>query len=193
MKKAHIALLSIAFLLTACASNRLIDSQVNAFAPQRVPAGSSYRFERLPSQENSAVQDELEAFADHALAEVGFRREDRSATYSVQVSATRRGQYYTLDQPTFGWSLGWIFGNGGIAVGDGSLFPGLDARPNYAYEVGLIVRERASQTVVFETRATHDGPWSDSAQILPAMLQAALQGFPAPPEGVRRVNIEIPR
>jgi len=47
--------------------------------------------------------------------------------------------------------------------------------------------------VVFETRATHDGPWADSAQILPAMLQAALQGFPAPPAGMRRVNMEIPR
>jgi len=46
---------------------------------------------------------------------------------------------------------------------------------------------------VFETRATHDGPWADSAQILPAMLAAALQGFPHPPAGVRRVDIEIPR
>jgi hypothetical protein len=28
---------------------------------------------------------------------------------------------------------------------------------------------------------------------LPAMLAAALQGFPVPPAGTRRVNIEIPR
>ena len=29
--------------------------------------------------------------------------------------------------------------------------------------------------------------------ILAAMLDAAMQGFPKPPEGMRRVNIEIPR
>jgi len=193
MKQAQAALLCIVFLLTGCASNRLIDNQVNAFAPQPVPAGSAYRFERLPSQQGNAAQDELEALAEEALAQVGLKRDDNAADYSVQVTATRRAQNYVLDQPAFGWSLGWMFGNGGIAVGDGSLFPGLDARTNYWYEVGLIVRQRASQAVVFETRATHDGPWADSAQILPAMLQAALQGFPTPPAGVRRVNIEIPR
>jgi len=28
--------------------------------------------------------------------------------------------------------------------------------------------------------------------VLPVMFQAALQGFPNPPQGLRRVNIEIP-
>jgi len=193
MKKAQAALLFIVLLLTGCASNRLIDSQVNAFAPQPVPAGSAYRFERLPSQQANAAQDELEAFAEEASAQVGLKHDDATADYSVQVTATRRAQNVSLDRPAFGWNLGWMFGNGGISVGSGGLFPGLDTPTNYWYEVGLIVRHRASQAVVFETRATHDGPWADSAQILPAMLRAALQGFPAPPAGVRRVDMEIPR
>jgi hypothetical protein len=47
--------------------------------------------------------------------------------------------------------------------------------------------------VLYETRATHDGIWADARAVLPAMLAAALQGFPVPPAGTRRVNIEIPR
>jgi len=173
---------------------RLVDSQVNAFAPAPVPAGSRYRFERLPSQQiHPEAQTQLEAMAEQALAKVGLTRDDVVARYSVQVSATQRAEQTVLDRPALGWNLGWMMGNGGIAVGGGGLFPGLDARTNYWREVGLIIRERATQAVVFESRATHDGPWSDSNAILPAMLDAALQGFPNPPAGERRVNIEIPR
>lgn len=193
MKQAQIALLCIVLLLTGCASSRLIDNQVNAFAPQPVPAGSRYRFERLPSQQANAEQDQLEAMAEVALAQVGLKRDDTNADYSVQVSATQRAQSVALDRPAIGWNLGWMVGNGGISVGNDALFPGWDTQTNYWHEVGLVMRHRSSQSVVFETRATHDGPWSDSAQILPAMLEAALQGFPTPPAGVRRVNIEIAR
>ena len=173
---------------------RLVDSQVNAFAPAPVPAGSRYRFERLPSQQiHPEAQTQLEAMAEQALAKVGLTRDDGAARYSVQVSATQRAEQTVLDRPALGWNLGWMMGNGGIALAGGGLFPGLDARINYWREVGLIIRERATQAVVFESRATHDGPWSDSNAILPAMLDAALQGFPNPPAGERRVNIEIPR
>ncbi|MCB8748180.1 DUF4136 domain-containing protein [Rhodoferax sp. U2-2l] len=194
MYKALSALLLTVFLLTGCTGMRLVDSQVNSFAPSSVPAGSRYRFERLPSQQaNPEAQARLEAMAEQALAKVGLRRDDPVARYSVQVSAIQRAQYIALDRPALGWNLGWMFGHGGVSVGGGGLFPGLDARTNYWREVGLIIRERATLAVVFESRATHDGPWSDSDAVLPAMLDAALQGFPNPPAGVRRVNIEIPR
>jgi hypothetical protein len=29
--------------------------------------------------------------------------------------------------------------------------------------------------------------------VLPAMLDSALRGFPQPPPGTRRINVEIPR
>ena len=45
--------------------------------------------------------------------------------------------------------------------------------------------------MVYETHAVNDGPWSDSQAVLPAMFQAALQGFPNPPQGVRRVDIQV--
>jgi len=46
---------------------------------------------------------------------------------------------------------------------------------------------------VFESRANHDGRWSDDLAVVPAMFEAALRGFPNPPQGVRRVDIEIAR
>jgi hypothetical protein len=46
--------------------------------------------------------------------------------------------------------------------------------------------------VVYETHARNDGPYNASADVLPVMFQAALQGFPNPPKGERRVNLEIP-
>ncbi|WP_158081319.1 DUF4136 domain-containing protein [Rhodoferax fermentans] len=184
----------IVLLLTGCSGMRVVDSQVTSFAPARVPEGSRYTFERLPSQQNKATaQDQLEAMAEEALAKVGLSRDDQAAGYSVQVSASQRAQQDVLDRPALGWNLGWMVGNGGVSVGRGALFPGLDVRTSYWREVGLVIRNRATQTVVFESHATHDGPWSDSDAVLPAMLDAALQGFPEPPTGVRRVNIEIAR
>jgi len=194
MIKALSALFFIVTLLAGCASQRLIDSQVNAFAPQSIATGSRYRFERLPSQQADAqAQDQLEAITEAALTEVGLLRDDTAPRYTVQVSATQRVQDLVLDRPTLGWSLGWMFGNGGILMGSDAGFPGWNRQTNYWREVGLIVRDTSTQSVVYETRATHDGPWSDTERILPALLQAALKGFPNPPSGVRRVDIEIPR
>ena len=45
----------------------------------------------------------------------------------------------------------------------------------------------------YETHAAHDGPWLDPDRALGAMFDAALQGFPAPPAGKRRVDILLPR
>lgn len=194
MNKALSALVFIVLLLTGCAGVRLVDSQVRSFATVTVPAGSHYRFERLPSQEiNPQAQAQLEAMAEQALAKVSLTRDDNAARYSVQVAATQRAQQVFLERPALGWHLGWMMGDGGMAFGGGGLFPWIDTRTEYWREVGLIMRDRSTQTVVFESHATHDGPWADSAAILPAMLDAALQGFPNPPQGVRRVDIEIAR
>lgn len=194
MYKALSALLFAAFLLTGCSGMRVVDSQVNSFAPATVAAGSRYRFDRLPSQQsNPAAQEQLEAMAEVALTKVGLVRDDQGASLSVQVSVTERAEQSAMDHPALGWNLGWRVGNGGAWMGRGPLFPGLDVRTSYWREVGLVLRQRSTQAVVFESRASHDGPWADSEAVLPAMLDAALQGFPTPPTGVRRVNIEIAR
>lgn len=194
INKAQAALLLIVFLVSGCASTRLIDSQVTSFAPQVIAAGASYQFERLPSQmANPASQAKLEKLAEQALAKVGMKRQN-AAPLTVQVSAVQR-QESTFNQSSMsiGWGLGWAFGNGSIGIGNrGALFPGLDSQPNYWRQVSLIMRSAAG-AVVFESHASHEDIWSDSDAILAAMLDAALQGFPTPPAGLRRVSIEIPR
>ncbi len=77
-------------------------------------------------------------------------------------------------------------------MGIGFPIGGIDS-PWYQREVGLILRETASGRVVYETHAFHEGHWIDPARAWPAMLEAALQGFPQPPAGVRRVDITLTR
>jgi hypothetical protein len=191
---AQIAIFSVAFVLSGCAGVRLIDTQVNSFAPQPIAAGATYQFDRLPSQAaNPTIQDELEALAQHALTKVGLVKND-TAPLRVQVTAVQRQETTFTDGGLhLGFGMGWVFGHGSIGFGNrGTLFPGLDSQTNYWRQVGLIMRD-AGGTVVFESHASNDGVWSDSDAVLAAMLDAALDGFPAPPSGVRRVNIEIPR
>ena len=194
MYKALAAIILAASFLTGCTGVRLVDSQVNSFAPKPIPPGASYRFERLPSQQ-AQEPAQLEAMAEQALAKVGLKRNDNMPGYSVQVTVRQRMESNSIDSPRFGWSLGWMVGGGQVMLGNrhSALFPGLGAQPNHWREVTLVLRELATQAVVFESRASHDGPWSDSQAVVPAMLDAALQGFPNPPSGTRQVGVEIPR
>jgi hypothetical protein len=65
--------------------------------------------------------------------------------------------------------------------------------PWFKRELTILMRDLSTGQVMYETRALHDGVWSDTLAVLPAMLDAALTGFPQPPPGTRRINIEIPR
>ncbi|MDP2678833.1 MAG: DUF4136 domain-containing protein [Rhodoferax sp.] len=193
VKTARAALLIGVFLLSGCASVRLVDTQVSSFAPQVIAAGANYQFERLPSQLADPVnQTKLEKLAEQALAKVGLKRQN-NAPLRVQVSAVQR-QENSLNQSGvgIGWGLGWVMGHGELSVGSsGAMFPWMAVQTTYWRQVSLIMRN-ASGAVVFESHASHEGVWPDSEVVLAAMLDAALQGFPTPPAGVRRVNIEIP-
>lgn len=190
---ARAALLTGVFLLSGCTGVRLVDTQVSSFAPQPIAAGTSYQFERLPSQLADPVnQAKLEQLAEQALARVGLRQQ-ADAPLRVQVSAVQRQENALYQNGVgIGWGLGWVFGNGTLSIGNrGALFPGLETRTTYWRQVSLIMRNAAG-AVAYESHASHEGIWADSDVVLAAMLDAALQGFPTPPTGVRRVDIEIP-
>jgi hypothetical protein len=189
-------------LLTGCATVRLIDSDVVSVAA--APAGMSlqgakYRFERLPSQANNPEAGLAEQQAQAAMTAVGLVRDDVNAQLSVLVGFA--GTQYLADPwgrplPPGAWSpfYGSISMGRGIGpnagLGMGMRFP---PPTHYRREVSLIMRDLRSGQVVYETRATHDGPWNDSAQLFATLFQAAMANFPNPPAGLRRVNIEIPR
>ncbi len=186
--KALTALLCVALLLPACTGMRLVDNQVNSFAPQKLAPGASYRFERLPSQQTQVdTQNQLEELAAQALAKVGLARSE-AASLTVQVSVQQL-QVVNQEPAPFGWG----FGHGGLHTWHHRpWFPGLGDTPLYWRQVSLVMRD-AQGKVVFESHATHEDIWSDSGPILAAMLDAALKDFPNPPSGTRRVDIEIPR
>ena len=197
MKYSRSAIFLIAtMLLTACSGMRVVDSDVTAFSAWTAapPApGTRYRFERLPSQTTATQQDRIEALATTSLAKVGMALSPADARYSVQVLlVTEIAQRY----PDSGFGLG----GPGVSIGGGSFgtsiglsFPIGFANPDYRRTVSVLMRELSSQKVVFETRALHSGSGGDAFAVLPAMLDSALLGFPQPPAGTRRINVEIPR
>lgn len=209
--------------LSGCATVYLVDNQVQSYArwadqaakpgvPVTVPqAPQIYRFERLPSQREGKVasnQDELENLTQLAMAKVGWTpaAAGTAAPWLVQVDAS------TLRLPRAPWENPYDnYWGGGFGPGFGYAMPGRDyvvtgngqviwmpmvprfESPYYKREVSLVIRHAASGKVVYETRAAHDGRWNSTNGLWSAMLDAALRGFPAPPEGLRQVNIEVPR
>ncbi|MEK9804403.1 MAG: DUF4136 domain-containing protein [Curvibacter sp.] len=192
-------LLTAVLLLAGCSSMRLIESQVRTATPAEaapIESGARYRFERLPSQTDPVETESVEAIAEAELTEVGLVRDEQNPRYSVQVS-TRMESFYVDDwgRPYSGrtsifiGSGGGYYGSGAM-VGMGMRFP---PPSQYRHEVTLLIRDLRGNQVVYETRATHEGPWNDRYNILRATLAAALKDFPQPPAGARRVKVEIPR
>lgn len=196
-------------LLAGCAGPLRLEHTVRSEAawPQPAPAlaGQRYMFERLPSQrsaESAREQEQLEAIAADVLASHGLQRAEAApgaaasaVPWGVQLVA-RSVKYpyapWDAPDPRPGWvPYGQVMVGRGVVSSIGlqwSLRP-----PYYVREVALTLRDRRSGEVVYETRATQDGPWADSPDLWRALLQAALEGFPQPPAGPRRVVIEQPR
>ena len=198
MLRAQAAIVLIATLfLTACSGLRVVDSDVTAFSAWAttppVP-GTPYKFERLPSQQSAnAQQDRIEALATTSLSKVGMALRPADARYSVQVLLVT-DIVQRQPEPGFGWGgTGVSLGGGSRGMSIGLSFPIGIGYSHHRRTVSILMRELASQQVVFETRALHDSPWDDAFAVLPAMLDSALLGFPQPPAGTRLINVEIPR
>ena len=63
---------------------------------------------------------------------------------------------------------------------------------DYYYEVSLTMRDLQNGQVVYETYASHQGPWSDAEPIMATLFNAALNNFPNPPAGEHQVQMELP-
>ena len=191
-----LAAFAATLLLAGCATSYKLDNQVQSFSQLRgVPAQPSYRFERSLSQQGDPAQQALEALADPALHKAGLRRDDAAPRYSVQVSARTQRTYSPYADPwgPWGWG-GWGLGFHGRHLGLGLAGPWPRTDSYWFHrEVSVIVRELPTNRVVYETHAVNDGPWLDNRAVLPAMFDAAMQGFPNPPAGPRRVDVMVGR
>ena len=202
MKRVLTAIFAVAFtgfFITGCAGLRVVESDVTAFynwnAAPPAP-GTPYRFERLPSQQAvGAQQDPIEGIARNALAKVGMELNPTTARYSVQVRVNTQvveQAGYGGGYDGFGFAAPGVFlGGGNRGVGFGLSFP--LGYANYAYyrrELTLLVRDLSTSQVVFETRAVNDGRQNETLAALASMMDAALQGFPQPPAGTRRIAVQ---
>lgn len=210
-----LSLLVTALLLGGCAGAIRLENDVRSYADwsagaagesARPAPGDRYRFERRPSQlqSPSLQQEALEELARQALERVGLRAASEplpagaaAPRWTVELGARSiRLPYAPWDEPArtrFGVNvgIGHVFPHGSVGFGM-PLFPSMTT-PYYQREVSLVLRDARSARVVYETQAAHDGPWADNPTLWAALLDAALQGFPQPPAGPRRVVIEVPR
>ena len=68
----------------------------------------------------------------------------------------------------------------------------MDAPPTlYHRKVSLVLRDAATQQVVYETSATYEDVWTRDPAIYGVLFDQALSGFPQPPQGQRSVRTEV--
>ena len=193
-----------ALLLGGCASSSWqVESDVETFtSTPAIAPGSLFRFERLPSQQQTpslAEQDQVEALAQTALEHVGLKRDDANAQLSILVGARSTtvidptAPYPFGHWPGYGWS-GRAWAGRGMYYGSGTrgFWGGLPyAPPRTVREVAILIRDTSQGKPIYESHAASDGLTRSEPVTLGAMFDAALQGFPNPPAGVRRVNIDV--
>ena len=196
-------------LLSGCNSMRIIESQVQTStqwptgtaSQTAVPAKAFFRLDRLPADVNNLQAGWAEVELEAALAPLGWTRNDIQAQYTIWIGV--RVAEFVADpwgRPVRSpWTnrLSVNIGTGyyrphgmGWGLGMRSGFP---PPSGYAQEVSIIIRDLKTSNVVYQTKASHEGPWADHPSIWRAMIAAALQGFPQPTAANRRVDISIPQ
>lgn len=198
--KISLTVLTTVALLTGCASVREVQSDVQSYSSlPALPAPPTYRLELLPSQQAQAPQfAAIESLAQQSLAKVGLQRDDSQGSLVVQIGAQAR---YTRDNspyyyggpygPRWNWGVGFGRGAGwGMGFGGPWMF---DAPPLLHYRaVSVVMREQRTQRIVYETSAVHEDVWTNDPAIFGVLFDAALSGFPNPPQGARQVRTPLP-
>lgn len=195
-----VALTAAAAVLSGCAALTNVSSDVSSFGEW--PTGrtpGTYAFERLPSQQALVAETEvLEAAAAPALAKAGFTpaATGQDPDVLVQVgSRTQRTEDSRWDERLW-WSGSFGMGFGRYGRHGHLLSP----RWSLAYseplrfdrEVAVLIRDRSSGRVLYETRATNEGSYRGDPTLQSAMFEAALTDFPRQGLNPRRVTVALP-
>jgi hypothetical protein len=181
--------------LAGCAGLSTLSSEVASYGEwPRGQAAGTYAFERLPSQQARAQQqDALEAAARPALEAAGFKPAPAGSEPQVLVQV---GARVTLaDRSPWDEPLWWRGSFGYWRYGP---WPGPSWRlglrmdsPRYDREVAVLLRDRATGKPVYESRASNDGYSTGNAALLAAMFAAALKDFPATGLNPRTVVVPL--
>ena len=191
-----------AALLASCSTTRIIDGRVQSFSTlNALPSPATYRLERLPSQQTPSF-DPIAQLAEQALARVGLQRDDVAATrllvqIGVQADNVPRADPWAYPYGPYGFygpspsAFSGGFGGGwhGRGWGVGGIWRMGEPTPLHRRGVSLVMRDAQTQAVVYETSAVHEDVWVSDPAVYGVLLDAALQGFPQPPQGPRQVRL----
>lgn len=196
------AVLGVAAALAAgCSTTRIVDGRVHSFSTlSALPSPATYRLERLPSQQNLSF-DPIAQLAEQALARVGLQRDEASpprllVQIGVQADSVPRADPWGYPHSPYGYygPSPWAFGGGwyGRGWGVGGIWRMGEPTPLHRRAVSLVMRDAQTQAVVYETSAVHEDVWVSDPAVYGVLLDAALQGFPQPPQGPRQVRLPFP-
>ena len=204
MLKRLIAVLGAALLVAGCAVPRTVDSTVQSYSTlTTLPRPPTYRLAELPSQQADPRSFLAVAPQVHgALQRVGLQRDDAAprliAEFEVRMrSGYMQGPWYPYGPWGGGWGPGW---HGGLGIGygagwGGGLRAGMMLRelpPTiYRHEIRLLLRDAKTQQTVYETSAFNEDVWTETPAVFAVLLDAALIGFPQPPQGPRNVRLPL--
>jgi Domain of unknown function (DUF4136) len=192
------AIAAITLALGGCAGMNNLASDVSSYGPWPAERkASAFVFERLPSQQAQPErQQQLETAARGALEAAGFRAaaEPGSADYLVQIGArVTSNDPWIYNDPLF-WRGGLRYGYGGRwnrGWGPGWGYNSFYTSSNFEREVALLIRDRKTGQLLYEARASNNGPSASIDYLLPAMFEAALKDFPSTGPNPRSVTTMI--
>lgn len=193
-----LALLAL-MALSGCSTTRTVEGEVQSHSRlSALPTPATYRIDRLPSQQVPTF-DAIEALAEQALERVGLRKAGSEPAgvrvqITVEAGTTPRIDPYAPHAPWSGLGSRWGL-SGWISVGRGGpVGPRIwhEPTPLLRRAVTLVLRDGATQAVVYETSAVHEDIWVSDPAVYGVLFDAALSGFPNPPTGQRRVDLPLP-
>lgn len=199
------AALTLAALLSGCAALNTISAEVatyNQWEDGLKPG--TYVYDRLPSQaQKQETQQALEDAADEALIAVGFTKasNESQARYTVQLGARIQVQDRSPFDDPFWWNGGLYRGYYGRGYGYGTwgmrrgygLGWGMTFYDNDRYnrEVAVLIRDRKSGQVVYESHAVNSGSSNTMGRLVYALFQAALTDFPYSGPNPRQLQLPL--
>ncbi|PJI99268.1 uncharacterized protein DUF4136 [Acidovorax sp. 69] len=177
--------------LAGCSTTRLVDGQVQSFSTlAAVPAPATYRIERLPSQQTPAF-DAVATLAEQALTRVGLQRDDAAPRLVVQLGVQAEAVPRHDPFQSYGpgpWGFGGWYGRGWGLHGSWRFG---EPTPLHRRAVSILMRDATTQAVVYETSAVHEDVWVSDPVVYGVLFDAALTGFPLPPQGPRQVRLPL--
>ena len=186
-----VGLLVAAFVLSGCAVQRTVDSQVQSWSTlASLPQPPTYRLELLLSQQQAQAFAPIVPLAHAALQRAGLQRDDTAPQLIAEIGVGTGTAY--ANGPWFAhgpWEggLGWAHRRGFRA---GWLLR--DAPPLlYRNDVSVVLRDATTKKTVYETSASNEDVWTDAPRIFGVLFDAALAGFPTPPAGPRQIQLPL--